>query len=678
MKNPISVYIIWHPQFEDGIEYAHSIYSEISRLYDDPTIITCGIPTYFTEKNSDFEHQIKIDFETAERIAIFLFVDNKMLLADESWYEYLSELSNSCKKNDLFRIYPVAFNRNSIRIQLDELNEINFIRLFEIEESERKDYLIFCIKHDLCKLLYRNEKEDKDSSNTKKPVKLFLSHAKADGKEITKYLRDYINENTGIDDFFDAVDIEQGKKFIKEIENNITTSSILIAIQTDAYSKSEWCKKEILIAKENRIPILIINCLIYGEKRTFPYLGNAHTIRCSEKSEMICIKVLSLAMSEILSKLYQREITSKFIQIYNLSINSKSIFDSPPELLSLTTCADLLNNRVIYPEPPLGHSELELLNKTWPNIQLITPISIPSLIYKRKLNGLKVGISVSDPKIVNQDGIGITQYMAVSLEIARYLLSNGMDLCYGGDINFQTNENFTKNLIKLVEIYDNEYIDDKKKITNYVPGYISSAITDEMRIELKDYVKFIIMEQNLLVDEIAIDIQIKQRINKLMDLYNIRKRMNEDIDARIAIGGKSEGFLGRCPGILEEVFMAIINKKPIYLVGGFGGITSDIIKYIIGENSDMTSIRNLKNDELERNFVNYYNLLSTEEEAKIDYDSLYAKIKQEGIHGLNNGLTEGENLTLFRSKNINEIISIILKGLFTIYGNKINEFEGKK
>ena len=35
------------------------------------------------------------------------------------------------------------------------------------------------------------------------------------------------------------------------------------------------------------------------------------------------------------------------------------------------------------------------------------------------------------------------------------------------------------------------------------------------------------------------------------------------------------------PGILEEVLIAVEKRKPVYLLGGFGGITERICRYIL-------------------------------------------------------------------------------------------------
>ena len=42
---------------------------------------------------------------------------------------------------------------------------------------------------------------------------------------------------------------------------------------------------------------------------------------------------------------------------------------------------------------------------------------------------------------------------------------------------------------------------------------------------------------------------------------------------RVCFGGKIDGFQGKEPGVMEEARLALLYKKPLYLMGGFGGAT---------------------------------------------------------------------------------------------------------
>ena len=42
---------------------------------------------------------------------------------------------------------------------------------------------------------------------------------------------------------------------------------------------------------------------------------------------------------------------------------------------------------------------------------------------------------------------------------------------------------------------------------------------------------------------------------------------------RVCLGGKTSGYQGKEPGIMEEARLALAYRKPLYLMGGFGGAT---------------------------------------------------------------------------------------------------------
>src|SRR5690606_10576473 len=61
-------------------------------------------------------------------------------------------------------------------------------------------------------------------------------------------------------------------------------------------------------------------------------------------------------------------------------------------------------------------------------------------------------------------------------------------------------------------------------------------------------------------------------------LTSMRRYMLRQQDGRVFLGGRREGFQGELPGLMEEALLALEGGQPIYLAGGFGGITLDIAR----------------------------------------------------------------------------------------------------
>jgi SLOG cluster2 len=73
--------------------------------------------------------------------------------------------------------------------------------------------------------------------------------------------------------------------------------------------------------------------------------------------------------------------------------------------------------------------------------------------------------------------------------------------------------------------------------------------------------------------EPVLDADLRQK-----SLSALRKHMASTENGRVLIGGKRVGFQGSMPGVLEEALCSVERGQPLYLAGGFGGVTADIIK----------------------------------------------------------------------------------------------------
>lgn len=63
-------------------------------------------------------------------------------------------------------------------------------------------------------------------------------------------------------------------------------------------------------------------------------------------------------------------------------------------------------------------------------------------------------------------------------------------------------------------------------------------------------------------------------------LTAMRVYITHESDARVIVGGKTTGYLGRMPGIAEEALISITERKPLFVVGGFGGAAQEIARSI--------------------------------------------------------------------------------------------------
>ncbi|MCB9230154.1 MAG: toll/interleukin-1 receptor domain-containing protein [Bacteroidia bacterium] len=263
----------------------------------------------------------------------------------------------------------------------------------DLEWLQRKsDFLAGKLSHELSRMLYEQPIiTDEGTVKSSPPVRLFISHAKADGAEIAEAIRNYIHSDTSLKSFFDANDIAVGYRFSEELLSAIEESA-LICLQTDYYATREWCLWEVINAKRLDRPVVVANAVKEREPRTFPYIGNVPTMRWDyddpDQKKQIQ-EIIDLAMFEVLSAKYHDLFQRELIRVFELPEDT-GVVGHPPELFTIlkmnknTTREYTAENPrlVIYPDPPLGDEEIRVLEDLAPYIKFITPTMISLMAEK--------------------------------------------------------------------------------------------------------------------------------------------------------------------------------------------------------------------------------------------------------------------------------------------------------
>ncbi len=385
--SPLSIFIIWHPEFEDGKAISNGLFSAFCRDQKDPFENRIGIPVYFRSKPNEKGLPIGIDFTKSERNLVVCLVDDNMLL-DENFKLYVIKIFSECSSKSNSRFMPVAISKNAFRLD-SEVGKLNFIRAV-LQKNEnpcnpnKRDQLSIirhALLHDLCKLYYPGGCNCGEIA----PVKLFISHSKHDDSlQFATTFRDYVNSTTQLKTFFDANDISFGEDFGKVIEEH-AEKCIVVAFVGDSYASREWCRREIITAKTHHCPIIVINTVTTGERRSFPYLGNVPTRRWDGN----CAPVIDLALETTLSNSFRKEVLAKQTELYSHQhAEKKHTFNlaTYPELFCIIGLKQKLNASnqeagiVLYPDPPLGNEELRILNEMDDRLTFITPLQLSAFL----------------------------------------------------------------------------------------------------------------------------------------------------------------------------------------------------------------------------------------------------------------------------------------------------------
>ena len=204
-----------------------------------------------------------------------------------------------------------------------------------------------------------------------------------------------------------------------------------------------------------------------------------------------------------------------------------------------------------------------------------------------------IGISISESPDLASFGLSDGHIRDAMVNIAMHLLAAGDDLAYGGDLR---PGGFTQTLFELVQRYTKNPVggnqrsataatgNEPARVANYlawpVHARMTGAAIESLAGEIRDFATIILLD----IDGHPISMDERKTLTPVepndtdwtMGLTRMRKTMRECIDARILLGGRTEGYKGRMPGIAEEALLSLEAGQPVFLLGGFGGATRDI------------------------------------------------------------------------------------------------------
>lgn len=537
------------------------------------------------------------------------------------------------KWNGSKKVIFVALSENYSQMTLWG-DTVNFIRAFNKEDL--LDFLYTEITHDILRFILLKEK-----------LQIFISHAKKDGRNIAKLIKTFIDNDIKLDNFFDETDIQSSDSWKHALEENVD-NSLFLFVYSDNYGHTVWTQQELIWAKQKKVPIVGIDVLAKEDKRVFPYIGNVKMVKllhsvgniehlCNETFSMQTNHNIRLIINALLKEALDHYI---FVEMYKGFNNDFTIHSRPPELLDM--CTGEPNKYVIYPDPPLMQEEQRIL-ESCSESKMITPLLFEGKVETNK----KISISISESKDLDEQGMSSEHIHMLMVELARYLFIKNNTLLYGGDLGYKSEFNFTQLLVNLLKSYNASY-NEKKKIINYAVKPFCDFIDKKIKTQYLDVISF---------QEVGEDCELSEIDKVAKNLTQMREIITKEMDIKIAVGGKITGFSGFYPGVLEEVYLAIKSDKPIYLIGGFGGISKKIIDLLHGNDvKELTFEYQKVHTEKLRTFLE--NNSGYESEIKEKYDDMYSFLK--GKIKLFSPHEYFFNRELYETKNLHKIIYMIL------------------
>lgn len=179
-------------------------------------------------------------------------------------------------------------------------------------------------------------------------------------------------------------------------------------------------------------------------------------------------------------------------------------------------------------------------------------------------------------------GIGIEHVEELMVRMAMRLLANGHRLSFGGTLG-DPDKDLTQFMIETAE----RWLDDKTAenvdvtrpetwpLVNYASWPNYTKITEEQRARLVGICRFVDIDPPGMVKgkiSAAITESASQTKRYGADALSAMREISaKEADLQIVWGGRIAGASGWMAGILEEVVYTLKFKKPLLVLGGFGG-----------------------------------------------------------------------------------------------------------
>ncbi|WP_425404107.1 TIR domain-containing protein [Hwanghaeella sp.] len=680
---PVQIEMLWDAvDNEICLPIAQQIYKVLNRDPFDPAKPGIGIPVYFLTNPLSWGSLDTLPKDARRTLRVILLTPSLVLRSE--WSQIQHKVTSPAQDH---RDEMVAFE-----VGLSEgLVASGDLGLDVSGADDMAGPVLDQVIVQTCRLLAGRARPEMQARGAA-PFKLFISHTKRDddGEKIAERFAAAVR-TLSAETFFDRVSIQKGDGISKELEANIHDAA-LVAVRTDRYVQSPWCRQELALAKRNGRPIVVVDALRGTEARSSPLLVNLPSIRLDanvgkqegEAPEGISNAVTFVAL-QTLRFLYTVEKIAGLKEMGVVPESAVLLPRAPDHDDLFAASGGMLPDHAsgtmfVYPDPVVGAEEAEYIQKHC--AALITP----SGAWGSFLSDTPIGISVGTvgEKALYPIGISDLHINDATRTLAQHLLAAGAHLVYGGALELSgptaKGENLVGALFEMIAAYNRVGKENFPPLRNFSAWPFWTG-TDLSWLAAR--------RASLTVDCLpapaSAESRKEQRLSDLLktgegrclvglSLSAMRRKMNEATAARVLLGGAPLDFLGLMPGLVEEAMLAIEKGVPVYILGGFGGAGSAIANAILGGSPDVLTLdHQLKHTTLYRETLEALAQIDaggtgdTGEAGKptVNYPAMTRTLAEFGLEGLSetNGLSEEKNRRLLETRSLDEGIALIMEGL---------------
>jgi TIR domain len=402
------VFVLWHPQCLLGEKLARRILEWLRpgnglgpevfyRSLPAPGSPSGGLPPPLPG-----EARLTSDAATKTRqkvsnLQVVLPLIEENMVADQAWRYWLGELALATPRTGNVQtpqrvVMPVALDATAYNMP-PPLRELNYLRpaglpLATGDQSSGAAFelavrsLLKQITEAMCRMILPRrqaqpqEEASKAATDSLPKINVFLSHAKQDGTEPARRLRDYIYSQTQLAAFYDENDIAFGSVFSRVIQTGLSSSdtAAFIAVRSANYASRPWCRREFSLFRRPHqqtherwflYPSLVVEAMEGGQRSGgVSEFGNSTTIRWSDDypdlEELIVTTVIRDAMLASFHAAVGASIPTNANQVVINWLPDPTTLLHIPRLRTTAECD------VLYPGRGLSWLELDILYDFFP------------------------------------------------------------------------------------------------------------------------------------------------------------------------------------------------------------------------------------------------------------------------------------------------------------------------
>lgn len=264
----VALYVVHHPQCQEAKKLAGQLYEWFRLGYQTGDTGSASVPFWIrcqlqstkakaeNKEDEEVEYELNPPIKFAEAaVNIVILLSNHEMVLDPQWRKALLNLQAEVANNhqaaavghriellpavlddSFYNLTPIYENHNPLR-----LTEPN-------DEKWRTAVLRRGVLEMTARTLRARLQQHK--SNELPEMRVFLSHAKKDGREIAERLRDAIRHFGQLIPWYDANDLAISQGWANTLDNAMnSTTAGMVAVVTDAYPTRPWCRKELQKAR---------------------------------------------------------------------------------------------------------------------------------------------------------------------------------------------------------------------------------------------------------------------------------------------------------------------------------------------------------------------------------------------------------------------------------------------